>query len=480
MLSEVNHTDTVCTAERADAIILVHGVSPHQPMEALEALLKEYAKARYPGDPEGLSQEERYTDIGATVRQIAPYYRVTGPRHDDAVVDFFEALWSADGKNHISGIRLALWLIGASLRPSRFLAMDSPISKRRTDALAFLLIGIAIAGLIVIAGYVAALTVFAANLCWQRPFLLGTIGAVITLVLVFWNLWANKSTLATTSVNESKDLARYVTSIVSICSIITVCCYLIVRDLNTYSMPETFSLVALALIISIAFWKIPKFLRWLEDHVADIYIATRTDINDPIFSIREKITKRVSDMIDTALTTKCACPGCHSRYCKIIVLGHSLGSVIALDAFRQLRERYAALEKEIDFKENEKPSDRELAPPLRVTALVTYGSPLQKIGVFRGQHKPSKTDFEDYLRKRNADLFRAEPERIRWVNYWSANDHISDPLGNTKWLANADAIVDIEMPRAKKPHGAYILQSYFWRNARRTGILDLLSSVSNM
>jgi hypothetical protein len=104
------------------------------------------------------------------------------------------------------------------------------------------------------------------------------------------------------------------------------------------------------------------------------------------------------------------------NYSRILMVGHSLGSVLAYDTLNAL----------INF-EQTGPSKPVLA---RTPALITFGSPLDKTAfIFRVQR-------EDWIREQMAaamqplivDYDKYRPDSFTWVNIWSRQDVVSGAL----------------------------------------------------
>jgi len=123
------------------------------------------------------------------------------------------------------------------------------------------------------------------------------------------------------------------------------------------------------------------------------------------------------------------------RYSEILILGHSLGSVIAYDTLNAMINKQAA-----------KLHSGAPNPVIeRTKALITFGSPLDKTAfLFRAQLKIGRTrlDREGELRETMVSavqplitdypMYRFNPSppprRPRWINIWSRMDIISGSL----------------------------------------------------
>ena len=110
------------------------------------------------------------------------------------------------------------------------------------------------------------------------------------------------------------------------------------------------------------------------------------------------------------------------KYARIVVVGHSLGSVLAYDTLNALINQ-----------------DNVSAPPdrrgvvQRTRALITFGSPLDKTAfIFRMQFKAGANQIREQLAASvqplivDYDLYR--PASFKWVNIWSPQDVISGQL----------------------------------------------------
>ena len=106
----------------------------------------------------------------------------------------------------------------------------------------------------------------------------------------------------------------------------------------------------------------------------------------------------------------------HPDYARIVMVGHSLGSVVAYDTLNAL----------INFETLGIPMKPVLA---RTPALITFGSPLDKTAfIFRMQR-------EDWIREQMAAAmqplivdYRFRPDAFTWVNIWSPRDIVSGAL----------------------------------------------------
>ncbi len=143
------------------------------------------------------------------------------------------------------------------------------------------------------------------------------------------------------------------------------------------------------------------------------------------------------------------------RYQKVVVVGHSLGSVLAYDTLNAL----------INLDNVSAPADRRDVIA-RTTALVTFGSPLDKTAfIFRMQTK----DKQDWIREQLAasvqplivDYAAFRPPTFRWVNLWSPMDIISGSLDYYDAVPDADPrhVMNKRDPSARIP---LVAHTQYW------------------
>jgi hypothetical protein len=104
-------------------------------------------------------------------------------------------------------------------------------------------------------------------------------------------------------------------------------------------------------------------------------------------------------------------------YTEVIVLGHSLGSVVAYDVLNELLVREGAHAKAAGIGE-------------RTAVFLTFGSPLDKIAsIFRSQKPDEALDIrEDLAVARQPMLLDAQARPRRWVNLYHATDWIGGAI----------------------------------------------------
>jgi hypothetical protein len=162
------------------------------------------------------------------------------------------------------------------------------------------------------------------------------------------------------------------------------------------------------------------------------------------------------------------------NYAEVVVLGHSLGSVVGLDAIRELRRQAGAALAAEDFR--------------RLSTFVTFGSPLEKTRFFFDRVSPQNgSRWTEFLRdvqqtfialiprsggapEAEAAVSTAAPateaHRIRWLNYWYFADVIANSLDSYNDRRFPDLVRTTRLPQpGPSPwvHSAYFDDDRFLR-----------------
>ncbi|MGD1046971.1 MAG: hypothetical protein ABR936_16835 [Bacteroidota bacterium] len=169
---------------------------------------------------------------------------------------------------------------------------------------------------------------------------------------------------------------------------------------------------------------INKFGWIVTGYLGDVAIYTTTDEKSKYYRIRQQILNESQTLVEAVLDD--------DAYDRVIIAGHSLGSVIAYDTLDR-----------INIKAN-LPEGKKL-PIQKLAGLITFGSPLDKIAFFfRERTRPG-----EYIRRKilaHLHSFKAKPlspdeggqkvsdpikpklEKMPWVNYYANNDPVSGHL----------------------------------------------------
>jgi hypothetical protein len=159
----------------------------------------------------------------------------------------------------------------------------------------------------------------------------------------------------------------------------------------------------------------------LVNFLGDVTIYSSTDKKTECFYTRKKILDEAVKKVKLILGS--------DDYSELILVGHSLGSVIAHDVLDRLN-------KEMNLDE----SFRQLA--YKVKGLVTFGSPLDKIAFFFDEHidrekQSVRSAIVSQLhgfKRLNVDTAALQNsivqyfDNVRWLNFWAKTDPVSGHL----------------------------------------------------
>lgn len=180
---------------------------------------------------------------------------------------------------------------------------------------------------------------------------------------------------------------------------------------------------------------IPKWLlgvkRWIEKqsdyvligYVGDIAIYTGMDVKSKNFSVRSSILSGSVTLLKNIIS--------NPIYNKVIVAGHSLGSVIAYDTLNKIQVE-TSLKDELKSDAN------------KISGLLTFGSPLDKIYFFFNERNSKDCYIRGQITE-NLHAFRIENRQswptainnpvtliidnnITWYNLYHSNDPVSGRL----------------------------------------------------
>jgi hypothetical protein len=166
------------------------------------------------------------------------------------------------------------------------------------------------------------------------------------------------------------------------------------------------------------------FIRWfLIEFVGDVAAYVQPHKVDRFFALRDSIKNIVYDRMRAVYD--CAAP----RYEHVIVVGHSLGSVVVYDALNRLIND--------DLIAN---AGRDVVA--RTPLLLTFGSPLDKTAFFfHINSTPRDVDAKEALAATMQPILDGH-RPCRWANVWSPQDILGGPLdyyGAVRNLADRQA-----------------------------------------
>jgi len=192
--------------------------------------------------------------------------------------------------------------------------------------------------------------------------------------------------------------------------------------------------------------------RWIGESAfisffRDVLIYTTRDENISYYDLRERILELVTERIrqTTLATANGGVP-----YERVIIMAHSLGSTIAMDALIRLQQ---LLEQEAYD-----PDDMN-----RIRAFITFGTALEKTKFFFDKTNPTPSQSMNQWRNDvYGALFTADADEldepngddvgIYWANYWYFVDPVSDRIESYRsFLVPGETRLDAPEVRAGLP-----------------------------
>lgn len=171
--------------------------------------------------------------------------------------------------------------------------------------------------------------------------------------------------------------------------------------------------------------------KLVTDYVGDVVVYTTTDRKSRFYGIRDRILKEAQTKLRALLN--------EDQYEQVVVVGHSLGTVIGYDVLNKL-------DLAANFPQKENQALKGQLTKLK--AFFTFGSPLDKVYFFLRE----QAETNQYIRRQlidNLRLFRKQPSIVAnhvlvatgpvfvsalgkhalpWLNYYHDNDDISGHL----------------------------------------------------
>jgi len=184
---------------------------------------------------------------------------------------------------------------------------------------------------------------------------------------------------------------------------------------------------------------------YFVNYLGDIQVYMTRDENNSRYVARAAVLEQAVQMLASILCSA-------ENYESAVLLGHSLGSVVGLDAIRELAARVNAGQiQQSDFS--------------RLGALVTFGSPLEKTLFFFGRGAPRDDQGTLHFKGHVKKALETSQAGIEWYNGWYFQDIIADRLtsyGNvTNW--DLDAIKGRSRFFLRWVHSDYLSDEVFLR-----------------
>jgi len=156
---------------------------------------------------------------------------------------------------------------------------------------------------------------------------------------------------------------------------------------------------------------------WLIQYIGDLAVYLSSHTLNRFADAREKIQTRTKEALKTVYD---------QEYDRVILLGHSLGSVVAYDSYNALIRD--ALQ---DSSAPADPANSHAETISKRTTFITFGSPLDKSAfIFRSQMKMDpKYPVREQLAAAMQPMITAEGFRpSSWTNFWTPLDWVSGEL----------------------------------------------------
>jgi hypothetical protein len=498
-------------ARRTVALIVCHGMGQQVPFETIDAVARVLRRAHLNlgGGSAAPKVTTRIVDIGLGKPVGRAEIALDDAKHGAIDVHVYEAYWAPLTAGKIALRQVVGFLLGAAgagirAAPRSFLRwmfqgwQEFPRSFR---ALAELLIALAfVASLIVmnatIAAVVASRSIGHDPAPWPSAGLLDVLTLDFGAVLLFWALagialgvtYLFHEHIDEDRVGWNRDLLRIKTGIVltkvlvwlGIAGTILVGA-VFACDLSSGATNESSTLLAACSWLSgapcrligipdwavVSIWALVLVLSYvirgfMIEYIGDVVAYVNAHEASEFHDIREAIRKIAHDLGAAIYALRRSGDDPAPLYSRVVMAGHSLGSVIAYDTLNRLLLEDSWLRQPDVLK--------------RTAALVTFGSPLDKTAfIFRSQ-KPVEAEVREALAAGVQPLIAEVGYRqaIKWFNLWSAQDWISGRL--TYYDENppvpAWQVDNAEDEYADVPLLAHVM---YWRSPRLAS--TLLTSV---
>lgn len=496
------------------AIVAVHGIGPAQHYE-LQDQVADNLVAHLTGTWERtlFFLPMHASDVVAT-RNNAMRLRCTD--RDAPTYDVYEAYWSPIDKNRTKAASVLAWLFNAIFAPLNATTPLPATGKKLAFDLSFVAAAIALVFVLPVAAITVAGIVYAnlsadvvsghdVSLLASRSVLHGNFRLLsfglhplmlfaYVLAVVGWSTiyHAIESTIVMLrSVNQHEfrwqHTMRLVTFLVGIGLLVVSWIMPVLADERFRFRFEPLFLLAVVLLVRFAYLLAHDFF---VNRIGDIQIYTTGDQNSIYYDLHNRILQTVESALLRVLQAEQ-----HGRplYDRVVIIAHSLGSTIAMDALLGIRQAVLA---------GALPDHAWT----RITAFVTIGTALEKTRFFFGVRKPTLTEsLQQWRNDIYGHLFTRDPLVLRkaapaaehaifWANYWYLRDVVANRI--VTYLAQSDGNPAREHPICynvrlqergrsvfSRPwvHGDYLADLHFWDGVdrdgnKRVGALEIVTS----
>jgi hypothetical protein len=148
--------------------------------------------------------------------------------------------------------------------------------------------------------------------------------------------------------------------------------------------------------------------NYFLNYAGDIQVYVTRDESSNRYAARAAVLSQAIQTLGAVLESQ-------ENYARVVLLGHSLGSVVGLDAIRELAARVNSRQlQQGDFD--------------KLAAFVTFGSPLEKTLFFFGRGAPRDDGGTSHFRDHIQAALKTGAGRLEWYNAWYFRDIVADPL----------------------------------------------------
>lgn len=215
-------------------------------------------------------------------------------------------------------------------------------------------------------------------------------------------------------------------------------------------------LTAATLIVAVLYLVLPKLLTYFLGDLVAYLVASRAN---EFYSLREEIRRRCYQLCRTVFDRVGANGKKH--YEKVVVVSHSLGTVIAYDTVNRILAE-----------DRERNSPEPASDQLR--GFVTLGSPLDKAAFLFGYDSQQVSDLRTKLVSCTQPLI-SEPElrlKVQWVNFWSRLDPVSASIDYyDKENGEESAVINVHDDESSVPIAAH---GEYWKHG---GVKEILQAM---
>lgn len=468
------------------AILVIHGIGEQEPYEPLDAFARglfSHFKQRCPGvflSPIQIGHKD-WTQVGMRIEFPESTGSLNGTTGGKRFIDLFEYYWAPATEGKRTAVETVKWVLKTDFTPLRYFVDDlqqelgSANENGRKPSLALkrvtqvwlrevlrvvclylplaVLFAFVLSRLLSVSSYArSALRVLAAvQAAWGRqgqrglsqlahllPSVLTLFTNAVLLLMVWfalqtyfewrrhpgdaidnradrWWLKANLASIAVLLIPAAYlDLVRYRAAFAAVFEVL-------LRPANLAA------LASLALLVSLSYV--------LTAYVADIAVYTNMDAKSKDYDVRNKILAGSTEALKLLLK--------NSDYDRVLLAGHSLGSVIAYDTINELLLECSSA----PAADSDKSERIHCAELRKLKGMATFGSPLDKIYYFFREHVKrdqairaqvlsllhsfrkcqSHRDYGQFKFTYKLDCLDRDGE-FTWINAWAKRDYVSAKL----------------------------------------------------